>query len=178
MEPAIKPAAINSSTGVVGVLATSGTFGGQLYKSTLEKYAFGVEVIERVGEGLVELVESGELNGKRVSTLLRRYIEPMLERGADHIVLGCTLYPFLIEEIVRIVGTNIRVVNPAPAVAKHLYELLVERCANIDLPLQGDRRAFAKGTKFYSTASVSRLEQLALSIFPNIPHERFKEINI
>ena len=95
MEPAIKPAILRSRSGVVGVLATAGTFKGKLYLSTLARFAGDVKVIERVGEGLVETVEKGILDGPEVEALVRRCIDPMLEAGADHIVLGCTHYPFL-----------------------------------------------------------------------------------
>jgi glutamate racemase len=117
MEPAIKPAALHSKSGVVGVLATAGTFKGRLYLNTLARFSGSVKVIERVGTGLVELVESGRFEGPEAETLVRRYVEPMLKAGADHIVLGCTHYPFLTDIIARIVDGRAAIVNPAPAVA-------------------------------------------------------------
>jgi glutamate racemase len=124
MEPALKPAVLNSKTGVVGVLATHGTLKGELYHRTLHKYASDTKVLEQAGDGLVELVESGEINSAKGETLLRRYIVPMIEQNADHIVLGCTHYPFLINQIEHIVGHGVTIVNPAPAVAKHTVEIL------------------------------------------------------
>ena len=124
MEPAIKPAILHSRTGVVGVLATAGTFKGKLYLNTLARFSGDVKVIERVGEGLVETVEKGILDGPRVEELVLRCIAPMLEAGADHIVLGCTHYPFLQPVIERLAGPAVTVVNPAPAVARQARRLL------------------------------------------------------
>lgn len=124
MEPAIKPAALHSKTGVVGVLATSGTFKGNLYMSTLAKFSEDVKVIQRVGEGLVETVEAGILDGPEVEKLIHNCIDPMLEEGADHIVLGCTHYPFLQPVIERIAGPSVTVINPAPAVARQAKRVL------------------------------------------------------
>ncbi len=124
MEPAIKPAILSSRSGVVGVLATAGTFKGRLYLSTLARFSGDVRVIERVGEGLVETVEKGILDGPDVEALVRRCIAPMLEAGADHIVLGCTHYPFLQPVIERLAGPSVKVVNPAPAVARQAKRLL------------------------------------------------------
>ena len=124
MEPAIKPAILRSRSGVVGVLATAGTFRGSLYLSTLARFSGEVKVIERIGEGLVETVEKGILDGPEVESLIHRCIDPMLEAGADHIVLGCTHYPFLQPVIERIAGPDVTVVNPAPAVARQAKRLL------------------------------------------------------
>lgn len=124
MEPAIKPAVLHSKSGVVGVLATAGTFKGRLYLDTLARFSGNVKVIERIGEGLVETVEKGVLDGANVERLVRRCITPMLEAGADHIVLGCTHYPFLQPVIERIAGPGVTVVNPAPAVAAQAKRVL------------------------------------------------------
>ena len=124
MEPAIKPAILHSRSGVVGVLATAGTFKGRLYLNTLARFSGEVKVIERVGEGLVELVEEGILDGPVVEAKIRACIAPMLEAGADHIVLGCTHYPFLQPVIERIAGPGVTVVNPAPAVAAQALRVL------------------------------------------------------
>ena len=124
MEPALKPAALQSKTGVVGVLATSGTFKGKLYLGTLARFSEDVKVIQRVGEGLVETVEKGVLDGPEVERLVHNCIDPMLEAGADHIVLGCTHYPFLQPVIERIAGSGVTVINPAPAIARQAKKVL------------------------------------------------------
>lgn len=126
MEPAIKPAAIHSKSAVVGVLATKGTFKGELYLKTSSKFASNVQVLEQVGEGLVELVENGEVHSPQAYSLLTKYLEPMLEKGADHIVLGCTHYPFLTDVIKDIVGDRMQIINPAPAIAKRVEEILLQ----------------------------------------------------
>lgn len=123
MEPAVKPAVLGSRTGTVGVLATAGTFKGSLYRHTSDKYKGYAEIIEHVGEGLVELVESGKLDGPETEQKIRRCITPMLEAGADHIVLGCTHYPFL-EAAIRKCAPGATIVNPAPAVARRTIEVL------------------------------------------------------
>lgn len=132
MEPAVKPAAAMTKTGVIGVLATQGTFKGSLYLATSEKYARKkqVKIIERVGEGLVELVESGNTDSPEAERLVKKYIDPMLEAGADCVVLGCTHYPFLEKLIRRFAPENFNIINPAPAVAKRAGMLLRQTRTN------------------------------------------------
>lgn len=126
MEPAVKPAALHSKSGVIGVLATKGTFKGELYIGTLQKFASDIKVLEQIGEGLVEIVEQGKTDTPQAEKLLRTYVEPMLQAGADHIVLGCTHYPFLTDIVSKIAGETVAVVNPAPAIAKRTLDLLQE----------------------------------------------------
>lgn len=128
MEPAVKPAAQQTQSGVIGVLATQGTFKGELYHSTSEKYAKNkqVKIIEKVGEGLVELVEQGKTQTPEAEALVRKFIEPMIEEGADCVVLGCTHYPFLTPVIEKVAANRLKIINPAPAVAKRAKEVLAE----------------------------------------------------
>ena len=127
MEPAVKPAAINTRSGAIGVLATRGTFKGELYLRTLHKFASNAKVIEQVGDGLVELVEEGRTHTPEARELVGRYVAPMIAQGADHIVLGCTHYPFLEEIIREFTSNNVTIVNPAPAVAKRAAQVLSGR---------------------------------------------------
>lgn len=124
MEPAVKPAAEQSDRGVVGVLATTATFQGELYASVVDRHANDVRVIERPGSGLVELIEAGELDGLRVEQALAAHLTPMLAAGIDTLVLGCTHYPFIAEPIRRILGDEVRLIDPAPAVARQLGRVL------------------------------------------------------
>jgi glutamate racemase len=126
MEPAVKPAAIETQTGVIGVLATKGTFNGRLYIHTSEKFARkkDIKIVERVGEGLVELVEQGKTETPEAEALVKKYLDPMIAAGADYVVLGCTHYPFLINAINKVSDNKIKVINPAPAVAKQTKILL------------------------------------------------------
>jgi len=124
LEPAVKPAVELTRSGVVGVMATPATFQGELYRATVGRWAADITVVEQVCIGLADLVEMGELEGERCDALLRSFLDPMLAAGADTIVLGCTHYPFVIEAIRRLVGPAFAVLDPAPAVARHLGELL------------------------------------------------------
>ena len=124
MEPAVKPAAEQSGRGVVGVLATHATFQGELYASVVDRHANHVEVIERPGTGLVELIESGLTEGEAVEALLRRHLAPMVDAGIDTLVLGCTHYPFIAPLLRRILGDDVRIIDPAPAVARQLGRVL------------------------------------------------------
>lgn len=163
MEPAIKPAVLNSKSGVVGVLATRGTFKGELYLNTLNKFAFNKKVIEQVGEGLVELVEDNNVNSKQADSLLRSYILPMINAGADKLVLGCTHYPFLIDKIKDISGDRLEIINPAPYVAKHCKEVLDEISYSLEDP---------KFLYFYTTgANISILKKLSNDILINNCYE-------
>jgi len=124
MEPAVKPAAMNTRTGVVGVIATPATFQGELFTSLLERFATDVQVLTRVCPGLVEAVEAGAVDTPETEALLRTCLEPLLEAGIDELVLGCTHYPFLRPAIERVVGPTVEVVDPAPAVARQVGRVL------------------------------------------------------
>lgn len=131
MEPAIKPAAQITKTGVVGVLATAGTLKSEKYLKHKEKYASNIHIAEHVGEGFVELVEKGLTTGPEAVSTARHSLEPLIKAGADTIVLGCTHYPFLAEAI-RVAGAEIatdktlQIIDPAPAIAKRLLEVMDE----------------------------------------------------
>jgi glutamate racemase len=126
MEPAVKPAAALTKTGNIAVLATRGTISGKKLKETTEQFAIGVQVHTCVGEGLVELVERGKSDSKEAEDLLRQYIEPLLDKKVDQLVLGCTHYPFLSNAIRRISAEQINLIDPAPAVARRIQQLLDE----------------------------------------------------
>jgi glutamate racemase len=117
MEPALKPAIERTRTGVVGVIATKATFQGELFASLLDRYAADIQVLSQECPGLVEAVEAGELDTPGTEDLLQSCLRPLIEAGADQLVLGCTHYPFLRPAIERIVGTNVTVIDPARAVA-------------------------------------------------------------
>jgi glutamate racemase len=126
MEPAVKPAAETTHSGVVGVLATPATFQGALYASVVERFAQGVKVMQDTCPGLVTQIEAGSLDSPITEAILRKALEPMLEEGIDTVVLGCTHYPFVIPQIQRIVGPAVRVIDPAPAIARQAGKLLTE----------------------------------------------------
>lgn len=129
MEPAIKPAAASTRTGVIGVLATAGTLKADKYQDTKGRHAEDVQVVEHIGQGFVELVESGQTDGPEAEAVVTDSLEPLLDAGADTIVLGCTHYPFLTETIAKVAaslvpGRQVNIIDPAPAVARHLYEVM------------------------------------------------------
>jgi glutamate racemase len=129
MEPAVKPAALSTETGVIGILATRGTLDGALFRDTAARWADKVEILQGVGEGFVELVEQGREDTPQAEQAVRRALEPMLRRGADRIVLGCTHYPFLEPVMRRVIDSlslprKVEIIDPAPAVALHAQSLL------------------------------------------------------
>lgn len=124
MEPAVKPAALGTRTGVVGVLATAGTLKGSKYLKTKESVDDQVNVFEHVGRGFVELVEEGSLSGSEAEDVVKASLGPLLSAGADIIVLGCTHYPFLLPVLQKVAGPDIRFIDPAPAVARQLVHVL------------------------------------------------------
>ena len=129
MEPAVKPAVKSTRTGVVGVLATAGTLKADKYLNTREKFSEGVKITEHVGQGFVELVEKGCLTGREAEDVVRASLKPLLDEGADRIVLGCTHYPVLWDTIAKIASElyperEIEIIDPAPAVARHLLETM------------------------------------------------------
>ena len=126
MEPAVKPAAEHTQSGVVGVLATPATFQGELYASVVERFASHVEIIQDTCPGLVEQIEVGNFSGEQPRAILTQALTPMLVRGIDTVVLGCTHYPFVIPMIKEIAGPDVQVIDPAPAVARQVSRLLTQ----------------------------------------------------
>lgn len=153
MEPAIKPAAEQTRSRVVGVLATPATFQGALYASVLERFAHGVTVLQDTCPGLVTQIERGELNDPKTEAILKQALTPMLAQGIDTVVLGCTHYPFVIPLIERIAGKEVRVIDPAPAVARQVNRMLG---ANSLHRLVKD----APMVHFYTTADAGSLGRL------------------
>lgn len=127
IEPAVKPAALRSKTGVVGVLATAGTFGGRLYNETKAKFARDVTVIATVADEFVELVERKEISGAAAERVVRARIEPLLKAGCDKIVLGCTHFPHLKPLIEKICDGRAEVIDPSDAVARQARRVLSAR---------------------------------------------------
>jgi glutamate racemase len=152
MEPAVKPAALMTRSGVVGVLATAGTLKGPKYRSTRGRFENDVRIVERVGRGFVELVESGELTGPHAEEVVAESLTPLLAEGADTVVLGCTHYPFLLATLQKIAGPGISFIDPAPAVARHLKDVLTEH----NIPLADA----SPGIELYSSGAADALKSL------------------
>jgi glutamate racemase len=131
MEPAVKPAALGSKSGIVGVLATRGTFNGRLYRETSSKVADAVRIIECVADEFVDLVERGVVLGVEAEDAVRRRLEPLIAAGADRIVLGCTHFPHLKHLMENVADGRAEIVDPSDAVARRIVEVLegVRSCA-------------------------------------------------
>ncbi len=135
MEPAVKPAALGTRSGVIGVLATAGTLSASKYLNTKGRFEDDVRIEERVGRGFVELVENLVLEGPEAERVVRASLVPLLDAGADTVVLGCTHYPFLLPAMQKVAALtprlssnrDVRFIDPAPAVARHLLEVMRAR---------------------------------------------------
>ncbi len=126
MEPAIKAAVAVTKTGVIGVMATSGTLQSAQFAALLEHYGQGVKVLTQACHGLVECIERGEIDQPATQQLLQQYLSPLLQAGADTIVLGCTHYPFVTEQIRQLVGAQIALIDTGEAVARQLQHKLAQ----------------------------------------------------
>jgi len=126
IEPAIKPAAANSKTQTIGILATQGTLNSELFHKTTEKY-HNIKIIEQVGHGLVQLIENGNINSPEMTQLLHSYLTPMMEANIDYLVLGCSHYPYLIPQIKEILPDHIKIIDSGEAVAKQTRNVLQEK---------------------------------------------------
>jgi len=126
IEPAVKPAARQTKTGHIGVLATAFTLQSDRYERLLESHAGNVQIHYQAGKGLVEITERGEEETPATEALLRKYLQGMIAAGIDQLILGCTHYPFLLEPIRRIVGSGVTIHNPADAVSRRTEDLLVQ----------------------------------------------------
>ncbi|SED15206.1 glutamate racemase [Tenacibaculum sp. MAR_2009_124] len=117
IEPAIKPAALRTQTNIIGILATKGTLNSELFETTSSNLISNPKIIEQIGEGLVDLIENGKIISEEMDALLNKYLNPMIEANADHIVLGCTHYPYLKPQIQKIVGSSVTIIDSGHAVA-------------------------------------------------------------
>jgi glutamate racemase len=124
MEPAVKPAAAHTQSGVIGVLATSGTIASDNFAKLYTRFGADVKILMQACPGLVEQVEAGDLSGGKTRALIAQYVLPLLAQNADTIVLGCTHYPFLISLIQEIAGPSVAIIDPAAAVARELRRRL------------------------------------------------------
>jgi len=153
MVPAVKPAAEQTRSGVVGVLATAATIEGELLDEVVMRWSGAATVVRQACPGLVEQIEAGALDAPATVALLERYLHPLLAAGADTIVLGCTHYPFLLPHIQRIAGPGVRLIDAAPAVARQTARVLEmrgelhpdrTRVGRITYATSGDRERFAQ----------------------------------
>jgi len=124
IEPAIKPAVLQTKTKAVGILATKGTLSSELFHKTTDLFTNGVKVVEQVGEGLVQLIETGMIHSQEMTSLLKMYIKPMLDANVDYLVLGCTHYPYLIPQLLELLPKHIKIIDSGEAVARQTQAVL------------------------------------------------------
>ncbi|MBF8652737.1 glutamate racemase [Pseudomonas putida] len=158
MEPAVKPAAAATRSGIVGVLATTGTLQSAKFAALLDRFASNVRVVTQPCPGLVELIETGDLTSPVLRTLLGSYVEPLLAAGCDTLILGCTHYPFLKPLLAETVPPHVAVIDTGAAVARQLERLL----AGADLLARGP----ARSTRFWTSAEPRAL----MDILPVLWH--------
>lgn len=143
MEPAVKPAAGGSRSGLIGVITTRATYQGELFASVLDRFASDTEVVTQVCPDLVSLVEKGMLATEETHQTARKYLEPLLEKGIDQLVLGCTHFPLLTPVLKEIVGSRVRIIDPSVAVARQVGRVILDQQNCPDH--QGNVRYFTSG---------------------------------
>jgi glutamate racemase len=157
MEPAVKPAAATTQSQVVGVLATPATFQGKLFASVVERFAHNVTVLEKTLPGLVEQIELGDLEGIKTREILEAGVMPLLEHGADTLVLACTHYPFIIPLLSELVGPAVQVIDPSPAIARQAARVIERHNAAASEDKVGQ-------ITYYTTGDPIRLEEMSKSL--------------
>ena len=162
IEPAIKPASLSTKKKTIGILATQGTLNSKLFETTSSKINKEIKIIEQIGEGLVELIENGKLKSTEMTKLLKSYINTMIEKNVDCLVLGCTHYPYLIPQIQKHVGSKIQIIDSGEAVAKQTKAILEKN------NLLKSHVKTAKKNQFYINNNKSTLEILLSEYQENI----------
>ncbi|GGD22150.1 glutamate racemase [Hyunsoonleella pacifica] len=153
IEPAIKPAALQTKTNAVGILATKGTLSSELFSKTSGKFASNIKVIEREGKGIVELIESGKLYSDAMKAILLEYLQPMLKANIDHLVLGCTHYPYLIPILLELLPNHVTIIDSGAAVARQTKTVL-EKNSLLNLSAE------TINLKFYTNGSIDVMYSL------------------
>ncbi|KAA5827853.1 glutamate racemase [Algibacter amylolyticus] len=126
IEPAIKPAALQTQTHAVGILATKGTLSSALFSKTATLFAKDVTIVEQIGDGIVELIEAGKLHTEAMKLLLKDYLEPMIKANIDYLVLGCTHYPYLMPILLELLPKHVKIIDSGEAVARQTKAVLKE----------------------------------------------------
>lgn len=146
IEPAIKPAALASKNQTIGILATKGTLSSALFAKTASTHAQGIEIVEVIGTGLVELIESGQIYTEAMRRLLNRSLKPMLDKKIDHLVLGCSHYPYLIPILKELLPPEVSIIDSGQAVAKQTKNILHQKQLNAQESQTGKHRLYTNGS--------------------------------
>ena len=170
IEPAVKPAALNTRSAVVGVLATRQTLSGSKFSRLLVAYGADVQILLQPCPGLVEQVEKGDLSSQATRSLVEQYVVPLLTKGADTLVLGCTHYPFLIPVIRDIAGPSVTIIDPSAAVARELRR----RLQKSELLSRGVQ----PGTeRFWTSGSLETVQSVVARLWTNdVDVRQFREL--
>ncbi|MDN3664480.1 glutamate racemase [Algibacter miyuki] len=145
IEPAIKPAALQTKTNAIGILATQGTLSSALFSKTSGMFATKINIIEQVGEGIVDLIESGNLHSTAMQDLLKQYLEPMLKANIDHLVLGCTHYPYLTPLLLKLLPPHVKIIDSGQAVARQTKAILEQNNLLNTSSTPGENQFFTNG---------------------------------
>ncbi|MCK7590403.1 glutamate racemase [Subsaxibacter sp. CAU 1640] len=153
IEPAIKPAALQTQTKAVGILATKGTLSSELFHKTTDLYSDGINVIEQVGDGIVSLIEEGRTYSDEMQELLKKYLQPMIEANIDYLVLGCTHYPYLMPMLLEMLPASVKIIDSGEAVARQTKAVLVKH------QLLNSRKLKPKN-QFYTNGNIEVLKSI------------------
>lgn len=145
IEPAIKPAALNTKTKTIGILATQGTLSSDLFHKTTDLYSNGIKVIEQIGEGIVPLVEEGKSASNEMKVLLNEYLRPMIDANIDYLVLGCTHYPYLMPLLLELLPKHVKIIDSGLAVAKQT-EAILEQNNLLNKSIEASKNLFYTNT--------------------------------
>ena len=165
IEPAIKPAALQSTSKAIGILATKGTLSSQLFHKTSELYSSDLLVVEQEGNGIVELIENGNLYSEEMKRLLQSYLKPMLAANIDYLVLGYTHYHFLTPILEQLIPANVKIIDSGKAVALQTKSIL-ETTALLNTEISGSRQ------KFYTNG-----EKKIIASLLNIKHTTLQKLD-
>ena len=164
IEPAVKPARLQTRSGVVGVMATTQTLASERFARLVQRHAADVRVLVQPCPGLVEQVEAGDLATPRTRALVEQYVRPLVENGADTVVLGCTHYSFLSPLIQEIAGAAVTVIDPAIAVARELRRRLrVDGLLSPDTH-HGEERFWTTGSPAHAREVMAQLWMRAVNV--------------
>ena len=153
IEPAIKLAALQTQTKAIGVLATKGTLSSELFFNTSQLYSKGIKIIEQEGEGIVQLIEGGDIKSTHMKLLLQTYLKPMIEANIDYLVLGCTHYPYLIPQLEKLLPKHVKIIDSGEAVARQTKTVLEQNQLLNNNEVKSD-------LKFYSNANTKVMRTL------------------
>ncbi len=153
IEPAIKPAALKTQTKAIGILATKGTLSSDLFHQTTDLYSNGINVVEQVGDGIVQLIEEGKTQSDDMRVLLKHYLDPMIKANIDYLVLGCTHYPYLMPLLLDLLPKHVKIIDSGEAVARQTYAILYQH------EMLNTTKSISKN-RFFTNGNVDILEAI------------------